>query len=203
MEKEEKKVKMPDGREVLVREPEISRDLDHLIGFYKKLPAEIQNYLRYETSEIDLCHARLEQVDGKNHWRVIAEIDGKVVGDGTMDREPFGWTRHMAELRIVVSPEFQNLGIGSVLLNRMVEMVAEARVERVFIEVLKKHQPIIKILEKKGFACDGVLKQRARDLKGRLHDVVFMSNDLEKVWRNLADYLDDMDMQLSRIHRGA
>jgi hypothetical protein len=32
---------------------------------------------------------------------------------------------------------------------------------------------------------------------------VFMSNDLEKVWRNLADYLDDMDIQLSRIHRGA
>ena len=203
MRNSEKKVQLADGRLVVVRQPAEDRDLEHLVGFYNKLPLEIKNYLRYDVDDMGLTHQRLAQLDGRNHWRAIAELDGSIIGDGTMDREPFGWTRHMAELRVVVNPKCQNLGIGSVLFNELIAMVAEARIERVFIEVLKSHQRLIKILEKKGFSCDGVLKQRARDLKGRLHDVVFMSNDLEKVWRGLADYLNDMDIQLPRIHRGA
>ncbi len=196
-----KTVRLADGRELAVRQPEIGTDLEKLVVFFSKLPPQVKNYLRYNVDDKTFCHHRLDSVDGRDHWRLIAELDGEIVGDATMDREPFGWTRHMAELRAVVDPKRENLGIESILFNQLAELGAASKVERLFVEVLEEHRGLVSILEKEGFAKEGILKHRAKDQRGRLHDVVIMSNDLETVWKSLEDRLSDMDLKLHNAYR--
>ena len=203
MEKYAKEVVLSDGRTVLLRSPEIAKDLEQLVVFFAQLPPEVKNYLRYNVEDLAIAKKRLAQLDGIHHWRLIAELDGKIVGDATMDREPIGWKKHMAELRAVIDPTVDNLGIESVLIKQLVEIGAKSRVERVVVEVLKQHQGLIKVLEQEGFECVGVLKHHAKDQKGKAHDIVVMANDLEVVWKKLANYLEDMDIKLSRIYGGA
>ena len=50
---------------------------------------------------------------------------------------------------------------------------------------------------------EGILKHRAKDQKGKLHDVVLLSNDLETVWRSLEDRLSDLDLKLLNAYRPA
>ena len=196
-----KSVRLADGRELLIRQPKTEEDLDRLVAFFSKLPPQVKNYLRYNVESADFCRYRLDSVDGLDHWRLIAELDGEIVGDATMDREPFGWTRHMAELRAVVDPESENLGIESILYSQLAELGSASKVERLFVEVLEDHRGLVQILEQEGFAKEGILKHRAKDQKGKLHDVVLLSNDLETVWRSLEDRLSDQDLKLHNAYR--
>jgi RimJ/RimL family protein N-acetyltransferase len=190
-----KKVTLSDGRGVIIKEPAIEEDLQRLVDFLSSLPPEMKNYLRYNVTQADVCRRRLEQLDSKNHWRLIAELDGEIVGDTTLDREPFGWTRHVAELRGIVSPNIRGMGIGSLLRNQIVGQARLAGVERLVAEVLREQTDLIEALEKAGFQYEATRRKYAKDLRGTLHDVIIMSNDLEQVWKRLAEDWVDMDIK--------
>lgn len=192
--------RLSDNRKVFVRVPDAEADLEALVEFLTRLPAEVRNYLRYDVSEADMCRRRLKQVDDVDHWRVIAELDGKIVGDVTMDREPYGWSRHVAELRGVVHPDYRYLGIEPILFNQLVKFGSQAGIERLFTAVRADQRQTILMLEKEGFVYEFTRRKYAKDIKGKLRDVVVMSNDLDAVWKQLADQLEEMDIRISRFY---
>jgi RimJ/RimL family protein N-acetyltransferase len=189
---------LPDGREVEIREATMEGDAGRIHDFLSGLPASVRNYLRYDVTRRDLVDCRMAQLDGVNHWRLVAEIDGGIVAEATMDREPFGWTRHVAELRAVVAPNAANLGLRALLLHELVPLAQRAGIGRVFTEVAKEQKLLLRALAGFGFVEEGVRRKYARDLKGELHDVVVMSNDLEAVWEQLQEMLHDTDIRIER-----
>lgn len=200
MESNSEVFRLSDNRKVFVRVPDPEADLDALVDFLAHLPAGVRNYLRYDVTDPDMCRRRLKQVDCVDHWRVIAELDGKIVGDVTMDREPYGWSRHVAELRGVVHPDYRYLGIEPILFNQLVKMGSQAGIERLFTVVRADQRQIILMLEKEGFVYEFTRRKYAKDIKGKLRDVVVMSNDLDAVWKQLADQLEEMDIRISRFY---
>jgi ribosomal protein S18 acetylase RimI-like enzyme len=197
-----KRIGLKDGRELIVRRPNLEHDLDELVGFLSNLPDERKNYFRYNVADPKICRARLEQINWTEHWRLIAEIDGEIVGNGTLDRDPFGWTRHMAHLRSVVHPNYEKLGVGPILLRELVGLAQTAGIERLYAEVIKEQKSTIRMLEKEGFLAEITLAHYAKDLKGRLHDVVIMSNNLEEIWEHLAQEFNELDIRYSRFYSG-
>jgi ribosomal protein S18 acetylase RimI-like enzyme len=125
-------------------------------------------------------------------------MNDEIVGDATMDREPFGWTRHVAEVRAVVFPDFLHQGIGPALFSELAAIGTKSGIELLFTEVMAEQTDLIEALEQSGFVKEGVRRNYAKDLSGRLHDVIIMSNDLEEVWRHLADLVDETDMKVIR-----
>ena len=196
-------VRLGDGRDLRIRRPDIDSDQSRMIEFFSKLPRSLRNYLRYNVTKPELLRRRLSMVDERDHFRLIAEIDGKVVGDGSMDREPFGWTHHIAHVRTVVDPEFKSLGIDTLLLRRLVEFGKECGVDRFFSEVIKEHTEMIRTLENEGFVMELTLKDYAKDIKGRLRDVVVMSNDQTTVWKRLEEHIEELDIRMHSLYRGA
>ena len=196
--------RLTDGRDVLLRTPLVDSDLDRLLAFYAQLPQSVKNHLRYDVGkDREVGAKRLRQIDGKSHWRVVAEAqDGSFIGDGTLDREMFGWTRHIADMRIVVEPGSQNLGLGEAICEELVRLARRANVERLQTVVLAEHEAYIKFLEDQGFTREFTRKAYAKCVDGKLHDVIIMSNDLESVWKHLEDHLHDMDISFSRWSGG-
>ena len=187
---------------LVIRIPAISKDLDSLVNFFAVLPSSLRNKMRYKVTDKELLRKRLEQIDGTNHWRLIAEIGGKIVGDATMDREPFGWTRHVAEVRAVVDPQYSLLDIEAGLFKELAVLGDKAGIERLFTEVMKGQNKLITALEQAGFIYEATRRKYAKDLQGRLHDVILMSNDLDKVWKSLAKQIEELDTQPSRTMEG-
>lgn len=196
-------VRLTDDRILCIRRPDIDRDQEKMIEFFAQLPRAFRNYLRYNVTNPKLLRQRLEMVDERDHWRLIAEIDGKIVGDGSMDREPFGWTHHIAHVRTVIGQNVTHLGIGTIMLRRLVEIGRSAGVDRFYSEVIKEHGEMIKALEDEGFVYESTRMQYAKDLKGRLHDVVVMSNDQSTMWNRLQEHIEKLDINMQNIHRGA
>jgi len=129
-------------------------------------------------------------------------VDGALVGDATMDRSLYPWTRHVADLRCAVDPKFEKLGVRAALLAALVEISSEAGIERLCSDVLDSQPGLISSLESLGFTREVVRKHYAKDLAGKYHDVIVMSNDREPVWRRLSETLEDMDVKYARIYGG-
>jgi RimJ/RimL family protein N-acetyltransferase len=197
-----KRIGLKDGREIVVRRPHIEHDWEELVGFLSGLPDELRNYFRYNVADPKICRARLEQINWKEHWRLIAELDGEIVGNGTLDRDPYGWTRHMAHLRCIVHPDYEKLGVGPILLHELVELAKSAGIERLYAEIIAEQRRVIRMLEKEGFIAEITLPSYAKDLRGRLHDVIVMSNNLEDIWEHLAQEFNELDIRYSRFYSG-
>lgn len=191
-----KKTPLNDGRELVIRQPKGEEDLKKLVRFLSGLPADLRNTLRYNVADQETCRFRLGQLDDKNHWRLIAELNGVIVGDATMDREPFAWTRHVAQLRCVVEPGFQQFGVGQVLFDELVGLGPDAGIERLYTEVMAEQTDLIVMLEKSGFSFEARRNKYAKDPSGKLHDLIIMSNDLDSVWKRLDEQLVEMDIRI-------
>ena len=192
--------RLADGSEILIRCPGVDRDLARLLSFYAQLPAAMKNHLRYDVgANREVGAARLLQLDDQNHWRLVAEReDGTFVGDGTMDREPFGWIRHIAGIRIVAGVGFEELGVREAVCEELIRVARRSGIERVETEVLPDDESYIRFLSKLGFEREVVRKNRAKGIDGKLHDLLVMSNDLEGVWKRLEENIKDLDISFAR-----
>ena len=190
--------KLPDGREVRIRRPTVEADLDRLMHFFLHLPAERKIRLRYNVNNHEILVQRLGEVDGEDHWRLVAELDGKIIADGTIDREPYSWMRHVAELRVIVDRAFQETGVLQALCEELVVLAQEAGIEKLQSMVPVEREKHIKALEAIGFKQEVVRKGLVKGIDGKLRDVVIMSNDLDEVWRRLEERIHDMDISYSK-----
>lgn len=194
----EKTVNLPDSRDLVVRQPEADRDLHDLIAFFTRLPPESRRYLRYDVTDAGAVRKRLLQVDSINHWRMIAELQGQIVGDATLDRRREAWAKHVAEMRGVIDPECAGLGVGPILFGELLETASAGGIERLVCEVLEKDAERIDVMDAIGFAREAVLKNYARDMSGRLQDLIIMTNDLSDAWNRLLERLEELDNRNSR-----
>jgi RimJ/RimL family protein N-acetyltransferase len=152
--------------------------------------------MRYDVTEKQTLQKRLGQLDGEDHFRVVAELEGRIVGDATMDREVHAWTRHVAQIRGVVVPEFREKGLATLLFRELTGLAEEVGIERLFAEVMGDDKAVIETLKKAGFDHETKLDKFAKDIKGNLHDLIIMTNDLTLVWKHLEDELLLMDIQM-------
>ncbi len=196
-------IALSDGSNLLVRSPDISKDVEKLKGFFSGLPTRIRNYLRYDATDEALLRGRLGQLDGMTHWRLIAELDGEIVADATMDREPYGWTRHVANLRAVAKPRLAGKGIKRILFRELLTLGREAGIERFDTEVISSQAALIQALIGDGFSFEATRKKYARDIKGRLHDVVILSNNHHSIWSKLEKEIEDLDIRLPELLSGS
>lgn len=191
-------IRLADGSEVVVRAVAVPDDLERLLVFFRGLPAGMRGHLRYDVTERDPLRSRLVQLDGRDHWRLLAESDGIVVGDATLDREPYGWTRHVAGVRVVVHPDMAHLHVAQLLLNGLLELGAAGGVERLTCEVADTDQGCIQMLEEAGFVREALLRAYAKGPDGRFRDLVLMTNDVEDAWRHLGEQLEELDVRAPR-----
>jgi L-amino acid N-acyltransferase YncA len=190
-----KTVKLPDDRDLIVRQPDVAWDLQNLVDFFTRLPPEGRRYLRYDVTDVEAVRKRLLQVDSTNHWRMISELEGRIVGDATLDRRPETWATHVAEMRGVIDQECVGLGVGPILFGELLETASAAGIERLVCEVLEKDAERIEMMEAIGFAREAVLKDYARDMDGRLQDLIIMTNDLSDAWNCLLEQLEELDVR--------
>jgi GNAT superfamily N-acetyltransferase len=195
-------VTLTDGRVLHVFRPDADKDLDKLVAFLSGLPESERRNMRYNVTDKKFGAQRLKVVDGVDHWRLLAELDGAVVADATMDRSLYPWTRHVADLRCAVDPKLEALGLRAALLKALIEMSADAGIERLCYELLDSQPELLTSLEGLGFTREVIRSRYAKDQSGAYHDVIIMSNDREPVWRRLSEKLEDMDIQYSRIFCG-
>ena len=78
----------------------------------------------------------------------------------------------------MVAPEYQEKGLGTLLINEIVELAAEFGLEKLWAELPLSFPAAIAVFRKAGFSSKAVIEGLVKDRKGRNTDVVIMVCDI-------------------------
>src|SRR6202790_1017171 len=81
-----------------------------VLDFARQLPLHDLLFLPRNISEPKVLAAWIKEIERGAITSLLAVKDGKVVGCGTLVRDPFSWSPHVGEIRNVVSAEGRGQG---------------------------------------------------------------------------------------------
>ncbi len=95
---------------------------------------------------IRFCHNDYEREIG-----IVAEFEGAFLGVGRLILDPGDYS---AEFAVVVTDAWQNKGLGSKLVKKVVDIAEKKHLEKVYAVVIKENQPMIHVAKKLGFEVE-------------------------------------------------
>ncbi|NJN16333.1 MAG: GNAT family N-acetyltransferase [Oscillochloris sp.] len=167
-------VALRDGRSVVIRALD-EHDRNALDAFGNTLPRNDILYLEDDFSNSEII-SRLVNASYAENWRqIVATNDqGEIVAYAAALQLP-GWSEHVADIRLIVSPAWRRSGLGRHLAQAIVEAARDLGVSKVIVDMLAAQTAGQAIFSRLGFAVEGQLARHAIDRDGNLHDIVIMS----------------------------
>jgi L-amino acid N-acyltransferase YncA len=193
----EKKAKLKDGSEVVIRELR-KDDLDRSVAFFRALPREDRIYLRVDVTKREIVERRIKAIDSGTAMRLIAVADDQILADGALELETEEWEEHMAELRLIVAHDCQRNGLGLLMARELFALAASKNVEEIIVRIMGPQVGALSIFKRLGFHQDAILHDYVKDIDGAKQDLILMRCDLKSLWQKLDDFMTDFDWQRTR-----
>ena len=181
-----KQAKLQDATRVIIR-PLISNDEAALVEFFKSIPPEDYLYLRDNVKDPKVIHHWIANLNYEMILPLIAEINGKIVGDCTLHQMRGGWKSHIGTVRVVIHPEHRGKGLATLLVGEMVQVAIDSGLEKLEGEFIAEQINPIAIFEKLGFVKLATLPQHVKDVNGEKHDLLIYVYDLRAEEHYAAD----------------
>src|SRR5882724_1477398 len=123
--------------------------------------------------------------------RNISQLEvqaGKVVGCGTLVRDPHSWSPHVGEIRMVVSQDVRGQGVGRALSQQTFALALGAGLEKLSVQMTVDQQAAIALFESLGFKAEALLRDHVRDVDGKKHDIVVLGHNVAQVRAQMEAY---------------
>ena len=166
---------------VIELKPMVPADQTKVAEFFLRVPEEDRYFLKDDVTSPRVIEGWASHLDYDRALPLLAWCDGDVVGNAVLVRSRVGARRHIGELRVVVDPEYRNLGLGSIMARQLCEIAADAELDKVVVELVAgREEEAIAAMERLGFLRSARLPEYFRDQKGHPHDLVVMVLPLGK-----------------------
>jgi L-amino acid N-acyltransferase YncA len=157
----------------------IRDDQDALYRFFVSLPEKDRRYLRHDPTDRRLIEKWCRELHYDRVLPILADHEGKIVANATLHRQTFGWGQHVGEIRITIAAEFQQRGLGSLLLEELSNLARQAKLEKLCARIVASQVDVIKVFERHEFGQATTLKNFVKDVHDHDYkDIVILSKDL-------------------------
>ena len=166
-------ISLEDGTPVILR-PLLKKDEPALLEYFGSLPPEDRLCLKEDVTDPKVIENWIYELDYDSVLPLIALYNGHIVGDATLHFNPIGWTRHQGEVRLTTSTRYQVRGLGTILVQSLIDIAARLGLEQIHIEIPPVLDKAFYLFEKMGFKEVANLKGFVKDLEGTESDLVLM-----------------------------
>ncbi len=153
---------------IVIREARIE-DARKLVSFYKKVTSETE-FLITEPDEVhDETQERYMIRVYTQEWNrlYLVALDGsKIVGSLKFAGNRRRRTSHTGEMSIAVLKEKWGLGIGTALMEELIEWARTVGILKIELEVMENNSRAIRLYEKFGFQIECIRKMAVKCSKG-------------------------------------
>lgn len=181
-------VRMKDGREATLRMVRLADAADMLEISREVVKADVGvvRSMSDLPATVEEERASLEEwitgaKSGEGGCMLVAEVGGRVVGEGTIRRWPRRRVEHIGHIGISVHPDWQELGLGRAIMNGLIEWARARRdkhgrpaVTRIDLFVFADNPRAIALYKSLGFAHEGTRRNYIRREDGRYVDDLVM-----------------------------
>jgi len=119
---------------------------------------------------------------------LLAIMVGRVVGCGTIVRDPLSWSPHVGEIRMVVATDVRGQGVGRALSQETFALALGTGLEKLMVQMTVDQVGAIAIFEGLGFKAEALLHDHVADLAGKKHDIVVLGHNVAVVAAQLEAY---------------
>jgi GNAT superfamily N-acetyltransferase len=173
-------VELPDGARVTLR-PLVPRDEEKLVQMFIGTPYEDLRNLQDNVTNPVIVRRWCRSINYDRVLPIVAELDGKIVGDATLHRR-FVEPRHgiaefracvrgfmepmcgIGKFRAYVRPEYRRRGLGAVLLKEILDLARTLGLKQLAVELYQNQVKLRKMLLRYGFRDEGFLPLYQRSI---------------------------------------
>ncbi len=192
-----KNVKLKDGTEIVLRQLK-KKDWKRLTAFFKSLPKEDRIYLRVDVTDKETIKQIIKSSKLGECKRIIALINDEIAATGLLELEKRKWKKHFGEIRLLVSKSYRRKGLGMLVARELYLFAISEKVEEIIVKMMKPQVAAISIFKRMGFKRETVLPEYVKDLGGTKRDLIIMRCNVNDMWKELEDYIEDSDWQRTR-----
>jgi len=163
-------------------------DEQAVLDFARALPVHDLLFLPRNISEPKVLSAWIAEIERGAITSLIAVRNARVVGCGTLVRDPHSWSPHVGEIRMVVSKEVRGQGVGRALSQETFALALSAGLDKLTVQMTVDQRAAIALFESLGFRAEGLLRDQVRDVEGKKHDIVVFGHDVARFQAQLEAY---------------
>lgn len=144
------------------------------ISKIRKMPGVIEYILALDSESPEKIKNKIKAIQDANEiWKVV-EINGTVIAVAILNKLS-GKRSHCANISIMVNPNFHSMGIGSALMNKLLEYCNNIfKIKKIELSVFSSNKKAIKLYEKYGFSIEGI-KRQSIFVNEKFEDEIFMA----------------------------
>ncbi|MBN2431280.1 MAG: GNAT family N-acetyltransferase [Acidobacteria bacterium] len=188
-----KTVTLKDGLKVLM-DVKRQENIEQSRIFFTSMPPEDRLYLRRDVTSQKVLEERARELADGRAFRLATYVNDEMIGEANLDRPLYGWTRHVAEMRVVVARQHQGKGVGKALIREIFSNAVRLKYTIVEANVIEEDTKVLDLLERIGFHREGVLRNQAMDFYGKKHNIVVMSFNVDDMWKDLSEYYHSFEI---------
>ena len=165
-----------------------SADEGEMLGFARGLPVHDLLFLRRDITHPKVLSAWSEEIEAGSIVSLIAREAGAIVGCTAVVRDELSFSPHVGELRVLVSPQGRDRGLGRTLIQECFLIALSLKLEKLTAQMTVDQKSAIAVFEEMGFQAEALLKEHVRDPGGSKHDLVVLSHDVERFQAQMEAY---------------
>ena len=152
---------------------------DAVVRFFSNLPEGDLTFIKEDVTDPDTV--RLWTTAG-GRW--VAVDDGEVTGYVAVRPLP-GWSDHVGEVRLAVSPSRRGQGLGRELARRALVEAVGSGLTKLVVEVVAEQTAVLALFTDLGFSGEALLTDHIRDRSGQLRDLMVLAHHVGQTWAGM------------------
>lgn len=163
-------------------------DEGEMLEFARTLPVHDLLFLRRDITHPKVLSAWSDEIEAGNIMSLIAREAGSIVGCTAVVTDELSFSPHVGELRVLVSPQGRDRGLGRVLIQESFLTALSLKLEKLVAQMTVDQQSAIAVFEEMGFQAEALLKGHVQDPDGTRHDIVVLSHDVQRFQAQMDAY---------------
>ena len=163
-------------------------DQAEVLKFAEALPVHDLMFLSRDIQEPKVLEAWVRSIESGEIVSVVARRNGEVVGTTAVVTDPLSWSPHFGELRVLVSTEARQIGLGRKLIEESFLVGLDLGLEKLTARMTLDQDSAIAVFEEMGFRTEAHFKDHVQNREGKKHDLLILSHDVSRLGAQLEAY---------------
>ena len=155
---------------------------DALLRFFAELPEGDLTFIKEEVTDPATVQTWAGGEGAGARW--VSVDDGEVTGYVAVRPLP-GWSDHVGEVRLVVSPASRGTGLGRELARRALVEAVGSGLSKLVVEIVAEQGAALALFSDLGFTGEALLVDHIRDRNGQLRDLMVLAHHVSKTWEEM------------------
>jgi ribosomal protein S18 acetylase RimI-like enzyme len=156
---------------------------DALVRFFAGLPEGDLTFIKEDVTDPETVRSWVTGAAAGGRW-VSLDDAGEVSGYVAVRPLP-GWSDHVGEVRLVVSPGRRGTGLGRELARHALVQAVTSGLSKLVVEVVAEQSAALALFTELGFTGEALLTDHIRDRGGQLRDLMVLAHHVQDTWSGM------------------